>query len=114
MKLLNNDNLISATLFGLSVFSFSYLNKIRQFSITPNIDAKKLFDIPVPKLIHKKLLDVDLKSKVLIVGDIHGCLDEFKLLLEKCNYNPLDSSVILVGDLVNKGYFLLIKLDFSS
>jgi predicted phosphodiesterase len=46
---------------------------------------------------------LDIKSKVLIIGDIHGCLVEFKDLLNKSNYNDADTSLILVGDLVNKG-----------
>jgi hypothetical protein len=32
-------------------------------------------------------------------------LEELKDILEKCSYNPLDSTLILVGDLVNKGPF---------
>ena len=42
-------------------------------------------------------------NKVLIVGDIHGCLREFQELLQKCSYSPQDTTLILVGDLVNKG-----------
>lgn len=43
------------------------------------------------------------KDKVIIVGDIHGCLDEMKLLLSKCEYNRDTCTLIFVGDLVNKG-----------
>jgi predicted phosphodiesterase len=44
-----------------------------------------------------------LKERVLIVGDVHGCLDELKALLEKANYAAGRTSVVLVGDVCNKG-----------
>lgn len=40
---------------------------------------------------------------MLVIGDIHGCLDELQALLLKVNYSPKQDTVILVGDLVNKG-----------
>jgi predicted phosphodiesterase len=39
--------------------------------------------------------------RVVIVGDIHGCCDEFVDLLEQ-HTRPSDT-IILAGDLVNKG-----------
>ena len=52
------------------------------------------------------LISNEVGSGVLIVGDIHGCIDEFRKLLKKAvkenNNNPFEA-VILVGDLVNKG-----------
>ncbi len=44
-----------------------------------------------------------LKERVLIVGDVHGCLDELKALLEKANYSTGETSVVFVGDVCNKG-----------
>ena len=41
--------------------------------------------------------------QVLIIGDIHGCLEELKELLQAFAYDPGSMTVILVGDLVNKG-----------
>lgn len=52
---------------------------------------------------HIILSDDKVKERVVIVGDIHGCLDEFKELLEKCAYDGQSSTLVLVGDLVNKG-----------
>lgn len=40
---------------------------------------------------------------MLIVGDVHGCLDELRTLLAKARYNKNKDTVVLVGDLVNKG-----------
>lgn len=41
-------------------------------------------------------------AKTVIVGDVHGCLDELRALLKKCAYAPSDN-LMLVGDLVAKG-----------
>lgn len=38
------------------------------------------------------------------MGDVHGCIHELQALLEKCAVDD-NTSVILVGDLVNKGPF---------
>ena len=45
----------------------------------------------------------ELKDRIIILGDIHGCYDEFMDLLEKCSYNKDNDILILVGDLVLKG-----------
>lgn len=42
------------------------------------------------------------KRHVIVVGDIHGCFDEFMELLNKCSYTPEDI-VVSVGDLVDHG-----------
>lgn len=41
-------------------------------------------------------------SRALIIGDVHGCAEELRILLERCEYQPGDS-VVFVGDLVAKG-----------
>lgn len=40
--------------------------------------------------------------RVIVIGDIHGCIDEFKTLLRLADYQPGDQ-VVLLGDLVAKG-----------
>lgn len=40
--------------------------------------------------------------RTLIIGDVHGCLDELSALLVKCDARG-DDDVVLVGDLVAKG-----------
>ena len=37
------------------------------------------------------------------IGDIQGCYQEFRLLLEKIAFNPAQDRLWLVGDLVNRG-----------
>ncbi|MDO9949658.1 bis(5'-nucleosyl)-tetraphosphatase (symmetrical) ApaH [Glaesserella parasuis] len=38
-----------------------------------------------------------------IVGDLHGCFDEFQLLLEQANFDPQYDELWLTGDLVARG-----------
>lgn len=42
-------------------------------------------------------------KRTIIVGDIHGCIDEFNELLNKISYKPNDDRVILLGDLIDRG-----------
>jgi bis(5'-nucleosyl)-tetraphosphatase (symmetrical) len=47
-------------------------------------------------------------SKILIIGDVHGCLEELKMIIDEANQEllPMENmKVILVGDLVGKGDF---------
>lgn len=37
------------------------------------------------------------------VGDLQGCLEPLKCLLERVNFNPAVDRLWLVGDLVNRG-----------
>lgn len=41
-------------------------------------------------------------KRVIVVGDIHGCFDEFAALLAKCEYR-VDDIVVATGDLVDRG-----------
>lgn len=42
-------------------------------------------------------------KRTIIIGDIHGCIDEFNELLIKLSYNSIEDRLILVGDLVDRG-----------
>jgi len=50
--------------------------------------------------------------RVIIVGDVHGCIDEARALLKKCNFRQGTDRLIFVGDLVGKGpdSFAVIRL----
>lgn len=41
-------------------------------------------------------------NRIIFVGDIHGCYDDFMKLLKKVNYSPNDL-IIATGDLVDRG-----------
>ena len=59
---------------------------------------------PSPTIMHANLLDgFDGSSRLIIIGDVHGCLEELKLLLLHCSYRKETDKVVFVGDLVNKG-----------
>ena len=45
---------------------------------------------------------IDTRSPV-VIGDVHGCIDELKALLKKLEYSPSKHRLIFVGDLINKG-----------
>lgn len=47
-----------------------------------------------------------------IVGDLHGCFQEFQLLLAQANYNPTQDELYLTGDLVARGEDSLACLRF--
>jgi diadenosine tetraphosphatase ApaH/serine/threonine PP2A family protein phosphatase len=41
--------------------------------------------------------------RLIFIGDIHGCLEEFNELLSKLDYSASEDRVILLGDLVDRG-----------
>lgn len=61
--------------------------------------------LPPPKVLHRELGHEEIKQRMIVVGDVHGCLDELKDVLAKASFDPEDTSVLLLGDLVNKGYY---------
>jgi serine/threonine protein phosphatase 1 len=42
-------------------------------------------------------------ERVFIVGDIHGCLDMLKRLMEKIDWDPEDDALIFLGDYIDRG-----------
>jgi len=61
-------------------------------------------EISPPPVLHYVISDEELAGRHLfIVGDIHGCLDEFQTLLNEANVTVDNTLVICCGDLVNKG-----------
>ena len=42
-------------------------------------------------------------KKTFIVGDVHGCFDEFLALLKKAKFDLKRDRLILVGDVINRG-----------
>ena len=42
-------------------------------------------------------------TRIIIIGDIHGCLSEFEAMLVKVDFDKENDILILVGDLIQKG-----------
>ncbi|OWZ09782.1 hypothetical protein PHMEG_00017461 [Phytophthora megakarya] len=60
-------------------------------------------DVALPVDVHHVASDVDASTRVLVIGDVHGCFDELQLLLDACSFSPSSDRLVFVGDLVNKG-----------
>lgn len=50
--------------------------------------------------------------KIFIVGDVHGCFEEFLSLLEKINYDKSKHRLILLGDIINRGPYSFKMLEW--
>jgi predicted phosphodiesterase len=62
--------------------------------------------VPKPSIPHRIITEEEIKtwSRLIVIGDVHGCLDELKALLQQCEYDVTKGDqVLLLGDLVNKG-----------
>ncbi|XP_046918253.1 bis(5'-nucleosyl)-tetraphosphatase PrpE [asymmetrical] [Dermatophagoides farinae] len=62
----------------------------------------------IPSIVHYHCDDefIEKFEEIIIIGDIHGCYDEFQLLLERIHQgvdNPKKILKICAGDLINKG-----------
>ncbi len=42
-------------------------------------------------------------QRVIVIGDVHGCLDELEQLLEKLEYCPENDILYFLGDIINRG-----------
>lgn len=50
--------------------------------------------------------DMDIQKdydRLILIGDVHGCIDELKKLLFLCNFNKSKDRLIFAGDLVDRG-----------
>ena len=95
---------------GLFMFFFTAVRTLRVLggfrglkNVHRNMVVGGAFNTPLPSIIHAKLETLNPKDRVILVGDVHGCLDELKLLLQQCEWKQGIDTLIFVGDLVNKG-----------
>lgn len=59
---------------------------------------------PLPNVIHKYIRKSDLApGRLVIVGDVHGCLSELFQLLDALDFKFGHDNLLLTGDMVNKG-----------
>lgn len=74
---------------------------------------EKLFKSHFQKLID---LNDDLKTpkkRIVMIGDIHGCLNPLKKLLKLIDYNKKNDHVIMLGDFIDKGDESIPVIDFA-
>ena len=60
----------------------------------------------LPPELHSTVAAEDmLPGRLIVIGDVHGCLDELHELLAKVEYSQGNDTLVLAGDLVDKGPF---------
>jgi len=42
-------------------------------------------------------------GKTFVVGDVHGCLEMLKRLIDKIDWNPSSDRLIFIGDYIDRG-----------
>ncbi len=99
-----------------------FIRKVPKLSYRPNrfISKMSTFDYsalaPKPSNYHRLISDEESKtiSRLIVIGDVHGCLNELKLLLQQCEYSYHNNDrVLLLGDLVNKGPYSAEVIQFA-
>ncbi len=46
---------------------------------------------------------MNVNGRTFVIGDIHGCLDMLKRLVDKIQWNPAQDELIFVGDYIDRG-----------
>ena len=106
-------------------------SQTRTFATDVDDYFQKFQQIPSPPIMHESLdrmLSADTRNpssknenkqvsnKILVIGDVHGCLNELKSLVAKAmndhNEGKLFAAVVLVGDLCNKGPYSAEVINF--
>ena len=57
----------------------------------------------LPNVIHRMIEPSHNTERVIVVGDVHGCLEELRELLDKVQYNNATDILLFTGDLGNRG-----------
>jgi hypothetical protein len=91
---------VMADLLGLMSTISSLLCCMRPVA-KPHASVGERRRVHMPPALHTTLSDPRELSRVIIVGDVHGCLDELNALLGACEYTEERDTVILVGDLAS-------------
>ncbi|MFH1122591.1 MAG: metallophosphoesterase, partial [Pseudomonadota bacterium] len=43
------------------------------------------------------------RKRVFIIGDIHGCLDMLRRLMDRIDWRPEEDGLIFIGDYIDRG-----------
>ncbi|RUS27642.1 Metallo-dependent phosphatase-like protein [Jimgerdemannia flammicorona] len=71
--------------------------------VDPAASAPRFALSPYANLTRIATLPAFLSRRLVVIGDVHGCLDELNLLLAEIQYNPSVDHLIFTGDLLAKG-----------
>jgi len=86
------------------------------------ITSRAYSDFSLDDYIHTDQFTLPDGPEYVLIGDIHGCLDEFKELLILNGFvigedmrvsHPEGKKVVLIGDLVDKGYDIIGVIEFA-
>lgn len=62
------------------------------------------YGLPLPSQLIRVVTEDEIGDReLLIVGDVHGCYDEVREMMDTYNITKENTCVIFVGDLINKG-----------
>ncbi|CAH1800924.1 unnamed protein product [Owenia fusiformis] len=102
--------------FILSVYTMGAILCSLLIRTPPRLTLESQYNLPLPRTIHKTLSrDIIQGKRVFVVGDIHGCYDEFIELVKVADANvdkKEDILIISVGDAINKGPKNIKVLDY--
>lgn len=73
---------------------------------TKGIARRSPYGVLLPRVSHMLMSEEDIAGRnLLVIGDVHGCYDELRELLEEQNVTEESNNtcIIFVGDLINKG-----------
>ena len=48
-------------------------------------------------------MKTDEKGKIFAVGDIHGCYEKLRRLMERLPYDPEQDTLVFLGDYIDRG-----------
>lgn len=85
----------------------AYRQEIQDMNATPETSYGTQVRPRFKDVVHIKTLDEEHlpvgNKRLVFVGDVHGCVDELKELLENAKFDEQNDHLILTGDIVNKG-----------
>lgn len=67
------------------------------------IQVQTLDPVLLPRLPHEQSPEAGNRSRLIFVGDIHGCRHDLETLLNKTHFDPVTDHLIALGDMVSKG-----------
>lgn len=84
-----------------------YRQQIRELDTMPEMAYGSNSRPAFKDMVHVKTMDERHlpagHKRLVVVGDVHGCVDELKELLKKVDFDKQHDHLVLTGDIVYKG-----------